>query len=535
MHDALAAPGSRAADLLSEARRQDRTQPLEAAMAAYELAIAEAEREPAPAVLAEALRRLAILRGRADQAEDARALCRHSVQVARQIGDPLLEAEALNTLGGLELTTGLLQDARDAFLFALACARDNREVKARVEQNLGILANIEGNFDEAVRWYERSLEACREGADEHGCAIAYHNLGMVSADREAWRAAEDYFRQSREIAGRTSDPYLAALCLVNQAEVDVARQRYENALQGAEAALSVFDQLGVRGATAGAYRVMGMAYRETGRPTLAESYLHSSITLAAGSGSALNEAESARELALLYVETGRNKEALTLLNTAHRLFRRVNARPEVVYVAGKVLELEAAYRAVVRAWAHSIEGCDDSTFGHCERVAQTAVAVGRALGLDDAAETTILLGAYLHDIGNLRVPHEILTKAGPLTPEERAIARMHPIWGLELLAGVEFPWDIKAIIRWHHERLDGSGYPDRLKGDEIPIEAQVVGICEAYDALTARPGGQRALPAAEAIQRIVDCRGWWWSEAVVDAFVTVTQKGPDELSSAPRP
>jgi HD-GYP domain-containing protein (c-di-GMP phosphodiesterase class II) len=101
-----------------------------------------------------------------------------------------------------------------------------------------------------------------------------------------------------------------------------------------------------------------------------------------------------------------------------------------------------------------------------------------------------------------------------------------------LLAGVEFPWDIKAIIRSHHERVDGSGYPDRLKGDEIPIEAQVVGICEAYDALIMRRGGQRALPAAEAVQRIVDCRGWWWSEPVVNAFVAATQKGPDEIRSA---
>src|SRR5260370_30556235 len=73
---------------------------------------------------------------------------------------------------------------------------------------------------------------------------------------------------------------------------------------------------------------------------------------------------------------------------------------------------------------------------------------------------------------------------GPLTREEFEVVQMHPIWGLELLAAVEFPWDLKPIIRWHHERYDGTGYPDRLRGDEIPVAAQIVGIVDGYDALT---------------------------------------------------
>ena len=161
----------------------------------------------------------------------------------------------------------------------------------------------------------------------------------------------------------------------------------------------------------------------------------------------------------------------------------------MIHVGGKVAELEGTYLAVVREWGRSIEAADPHTFGHCERVAQNAVAMARLLGLDDQAETTILLGAYLHDVGKVRVPHEILNKPGPLTREELEVAQMHPLWGIDLLADVEFPWDLKPIIRWHHEKYDGSGYPDRLKGEEIPLAAQIVGIAEVYDALTAsRPG-----------------------------------------------
>ena len=95
---------------------------------------------------------------------------------------------------------------------------------------------------------------------------------------------------------------------------------------------------------------------------------------------------------------------------------------------------------------------------------------------------------------------------------------MHPVWGIELLENVEFPWDIKPIIRWHHEKYDGSGYPDRLRGDEIPLSAQIVGIVDVYDALTTDRAYRPALPHARALAELTRCRGYW-SEPVFDAFM----------------
>src|SRR6266513_387665 len=473
-----------AADLLHEARERERVACLPEAIACYEAAVAAAERSEERAVLAEALRRLAVVRRHRSDAASARALCHRSYDVARQAGNDLLAAEALNTLGGLHLSAGAPDDARRAFLEALELGGASRELRARVEQNLGILANIQGELHEAVARYERSLDAYRDCGDEHGCALAYHNLGMVSADRGRLTAADVYFRESRALAERVGDVYLRGLCLVNHAEVDVMRQRFENARQKAEEALALFDQLGVRSAKADAYRVIGMVYRETGRTVLAESRLRSAIELAVAADTVLGEAEASRELALLYQGMGRNQEALHLLNAASRLFQRLDARVDLVDVGGKMAELKGAYLAVVRAWGQSIESSDSYTFGHCERVARNAVAMARVLGLDDQDETTVLLGAYIHDVGQLRIPHELLRKPGPLTREEREAVQMHPIWGIELLANVEFPWDLKPVIRWHHERYDGTGYPDRLKGDEIPLAAQLVGILYVYDALT---------------------------------------------------
>src|SRR3989442_5412885 len=341
---------------------------------------------------------------------------------------------------------------------------------------------------------------------------------MASADLHQLDDAERYFRQSYEIAERAGDVHLQGLCLVNHADVHLERERYDEAQRNAEAAVVTFDRLGALSDKADAYRVLGMVFRETGRPGLGEAGLRSAIELALSAGAVLHEAEASRELALLHQAMGRNQEALTLLNAAHRLFGRLDARREQVHVDGKMAELEATYLAVVREWGQSIESADPYTFGHCERVARHGVAVARALGMDQRAQTTLRLGAYLHELGKVRVPHEILNKPGPLTRDEFEVVQMHPIWGIELLASVEFPWDIKSVIRWHHERYDGTGYPDRLRGEEIPLSAQIVGIADMYDALTTTRPYRPAFSHAAALATIRSASGLW-SRPVYAAFL----------------
>jgi putative nucleotidyltransferase with HDIG domain len=232
----------------------------------------------------------------------------------------------------------------------------------------------------------------------------------------------------------------------------------------------------------------------------------------------LSEAEATRELALLCQMMGRNRDALALLTTSHRLFGQLHARVDLGDVAAKVEELETTYLAVVRDWGQSIESADSYTFGHCERVATHALAVGNELGLDDVDRTTIRIGAYLHDLGKVKVPHEILNKPGPLTPAEFEIVKNHPVWGLDLLAGIELPWDIKPIIRSHHERYDGSGYPDGLKGDAIPLAAQIICVVDVYDALTTTRSYRPSMTKEVAVATMEDCRHWWRPD-VYQAFL----------------
>jgi tetratricopeptide (TPR) repeat protein len=307
------------------------------AIQGYGAAVSAAERQGERGVLAESLRRLGVVHHLRDQPAVARELCQRSYQTATDIGDSVLAAEALNALAGFDFEGGLIQEAREKFYQALELGVASAELRGRTEQNLGILANIQGSLTEALAHYRQSLVAFQSIGDDRGCAIAYHNLGMVSSDRELWDDADRYFRQSLDIAQATGDIHLQGLGLLNHAEVHLARQRYDQARINAEAALGIFDRLGSRLDKADAYKVIGRVYRETGRHALAEARLRDAVAMAVSTGSVLSEAEASRELALLYQGTGRNQEALRFLNAAHRLFSRLDARVDLVDVSTKVL------------------------------------------------------------------------------------------------------------------------------------------------------------------------------------------------------
>ena len=133
------------------------------------------------------------------------------------------------------------------------------------------------------------------------------------------------------------------------------------------------------------------------------------------------------------------------------------------------------------------------------RVAEYSCALASAIGFDQATLFWFRMGALLHDVGKLIVPSEILNKPGRLTPDERSLIERHPVAGVELLAGIEFPWDICPMVRHHHERWDGGGYPDRLGGEVIPLSARILCVADVYDALTTTRSYRRAYSRADAL------------------------------------
>ena len=173
-------------------------------------------------------------------------------------------------------------------------------------------------------------------------------------------------------------------------------------------------------------------------------------------------------------------------------------------------ELERA-ESVLFALARSIEGRDTYTGGHCERLADYSERLGRRLGLPEEQIRALRQGGTVHDIGKVAVPDAILLKPGKLTPEEWKTMRQHPVIGERICAPLKSFRLVLPIIRHHHEKLDGSGYPNGLKGDQIPLTARIMTIVDVYDAIrTERPyhGASSKEEALEIMGQGVQ-KGWW--------------------------
>ncbi len=181
-------------------------------------------------------------------------------------------------------------------------------------------------------------------------------------------------------------------------------------------------------------------------------------------------------------------------------------------------ELEHA-EAVLCMLARSIEAKDPYTEGHCERLAACAVAIGRVLGLDEDDLTALRRGGYLHDLGKVAVPEAILLKPGPLTPPQREVMKQHPVVGEEICRPLRSLQAVLPIIRHHHERRDGSGYPDGLRGAVIPVTARILQVVDVFDALTTDRPYRRAAPKAAALVALEsETRTGWWDPEIVRAF-----------------
>ncbi|MBI2001674.1 MAG: response regulator [candidate division NC10 bacterium] len=188
-------------------------------------------------------------------------------------------------------------------------------------------------------------------------------------------------------------------------------------------------------------------------------------------------------------------------------------------------ELENA-ETVLFSLALSVEAKDPYTNGHCDRLARYSVALGKSLGLHAEQLKALQRGGVLHDLGKIGVPESILLKPGPLNEVERAVVREHPAIGERICKPLKTLRTVLPIIRHHHERWDGSGYPDGLAGEAIPLTARIMQVADIYDAFTTERPYKRALTQEEAIalMREETAKGWW-DLRLVEAFIGLITNG----------
>ena len=181
-------------------------------------------------------------------------------------------------------------------------------------------------------------------------------------------------------------------------------------------------------------------------------------------------------------------------------------------------EIAALHLRTISALALAIEAKDHTTHEHLQRVQVYCMEIGKELGMDDIELQALLAASMLHDIGKLAVPEHIISKPGKLTPEEFEKMKIHPVVGAEILESVRFPYPVVPIVRHHHEKWDGSGYPDGLKGEEIPLGARILSAVDCFDALSSDRQYRRALPVAESMAYLKKEIGRAFDERVVDVM-----------------
>ncbi len=455
--------GSSATRLLDAARRYDRKGALEEAVGGYEAAIADAELRNDKQLLAEALRRLAVVRHRLQQGSEGHRLAERRCTVAAQAGDATLLAEGLNTLGGFHLMEESFAEAEARFRQALEHAHPGSQLRGRVEQNLGTVRGTQGDHAGAMAHYERSLAAFVAARDEHSCAIAHTNLGVMYKERRRWLDAESHFHLAHAVADRLGDTHLKGAVLLNRSEVLVALGRMTQARRAAEVAAGIFDELRATAELGDAYRTLGVILRETGQLKQAQARLRLAAEVSANAGSAIGEAEALRDLALTRVLGGDTGEVHGLLVIASRTLGRLKPclEPEAV--------LEGNYPAAVRVWGELMRITEPAAAAHAERVGAGAAAVARELGRDAGDQARIRLAGYLSGVN----PH--------------------------LLDAAELPWGLGEIR---------SGAAER----------RMIGIVDCFHRATTPSPGGRGWAIQDTLE-FLEVEREWWGDEVYSAFL----------------
>jgi ribonuclease P protein subunit RPR2 len=196
------------------------------------------------------------------------------------------------------------------------------------------------------------------------------------------------------------------------------------------------------------------------------------------------------------------------------------------------LQLRASYESTVRALADAVEARDAYTARHAERVAAYGLEIARACGMDALSDPDLEFGFLLHDIGKIAISDAILYKPGTLTADERDAMQRHPLIGEEIVRGIDFLAGARQVVRSHHERWDGAGYPDRIAGEQIPLAARVFAVADTFDALTSDRPYRAAASFREARHVIAEAAGTQFDPTVAEAFDDIPDARFDEIRVA---
>ncbi|MDX1661490.1 MAG: tetratricopeptide repeat protein, partial [Gemmatimonadota bacterium] len=435
----------------------------------------------------------------------------------------------------IEFERGDLRGARRRFRHALSVAKslDSAPAMGAALLNLGAVANVRGQFERALRYYWEGRHAHRRAGDLAGEALALNNLGMLFADQKRWKGAARCYRMARRLALELGDDSLVGLVALNAAEVEIEQDEFGSAREACDEAVERLSRVNDRLGIAEAYRHYGVIFRKSGKNALALAHFERAVRQGQRLDAPLAEAEALRELGHLHLSQARHRSALESLARALKLFRQLEAAHDLAELKGKIDDLEGIIVRLVQRLGREVEARGGPyLYGHSARVAEYAVATACDLGFGPEEMKGILVAGYLHDIGKLEIDDAVLNKEGRLTESEMDEIRRHPETGVRFIERFELPWDVEPTIRSHHERYDGTGYPDRLAGESIPLGARILLLADVFDALTSARPYRDPWTREQALTYLEMSAGSLSDPKITEVFVDVARResfGPDRV------
>lgn len=451
-----------------------------------------------------------------------------AIATFRRQGDPLSLCKALRNLGVIYVELGDLEEADFTYAEAVNLAQEagDRLLYADLVNNMGAIMNMRGNRTKALELYTKSLIIYEKMKEIRKNAYTKNNIGITLAELERFDDAQAYFTDAHAIAQDIKDASLLLIVDINLADLFLKRENFEAAqhhLESAEAQLA--ESKVVNGHLVETKKLAGMVAARRGDNERALALLTEACELSRELGTQFPEAEVLLERGMLLRAMGKHFEALSDLEASYLIYTRADAQGKRDTVEKVIGSIEILYLQIFDSMAQEVERKDEYTRGHSDRVASLALVLAKECGLGPHMLKTIVAAGLLHDIGKMPVADAILKKAGRLTENEVLQIQKHPAMGVDLLRGKEFPWNFKPLILHHHEKLDGTGYPMGLKGEDIPLGARILSIADVFDALTSDRVYRPAFSAEEALRIMNESSGSSYDSILLRRFGKLVREG----------
>lgn len=470
----------------------------------------------------------------AKQGDYDRALgfLQRSIGSYRRLSDSPGLCKALRNLGVVYVELGEFEEAELQYDEAIRVAQEigDQLVYADLINNLGTIKNMKGSPDEALKLYRESLKIYQANKEIRKSAYAKNNIAITLSEGGDGKQAYKYFEAAHAIALEIKDASLCLIVDINLADLNLKKLDVSKAREHCDRALEHLQEHNlVNTNLVEAKKIAGKLAAIDRRFDEALMLLTEALEISIEIGAKYLEAEVLFERGILHRATQKHFESLTDLEASYHIYRDLKAEGKKEQTEESIQAIERLYLEIFQSMADQVDEKDTYTKGHSDRVAAFALLVGRELGLTTTGLKTVVAAGLLHDIGKLKIEDEVLKKDGKLTDDEFRMIQRHPEFGVEVLRGKSFPWDIKPLILSHHEKMDGTGYPFGLKGEDIPLGARLLCVVDVFDALTSDRVYRKAFSVEKALSIMEEEMGTAFDSVILRCFARMIRDGKGDV------